>query len=83
MGIFLIIPCLARLFIWSMMKYTEDQIRELEDKIFNLLNPVYGYIQMYTGKILPEEKANIMLDNLNKIEIFIRGKRHISKRWNG
>jgi len=63
------------------MTYTEEQIKELEDVIFNALLPIYAYVEMYTGTTLPKEKANIMLSRMHKIKDFIRNLRPTHKRY--
>jgi hypothetical protein len=61
--------------------YTEEQIKELEDKLINALSPVHGYIEMYKGKVLPKTKADSMLSRLNFVVEYIRNMRPEHERY--
>ena len=57
------------------MKFTKKQVLFLEDKILNMLTPMWNYIYLYEGKIMPPEKIEILFDRMTKIKEFLHSLR--------
>ena len=66
------------------MKFSESQIKWLEDRLINKIAPVHTILQttLY-GKSITERDVNIMLDRLEAMVKSIRHLRPKHKRFQG
>lgn len=59
-----------------MIKYTKEQISEMEDVIINKLNPIYGHLDLFLGKgKISHEQIEKMMQSIEYISFWIRSLR--------
>ena len=64
-----------------MVEFTEEQVREMEDKIINKLFPIHGYLHRFLVKgSIEAERVEMMIQNIDKAVEWIRSQRPEHKR---
>lgn len=52
--------------------FDRDQVRELEDKIVNLISPIYSKLEAMKEKGLKQSDVDMMLERVDKIVKYVR-----------
>jgi hypothetical protein len=65
------------------VKFSTDQIRELEDKIINFISPMHMLLQQVDTKGLTKKDVHLMLSDLNRLIKYIRELRPAEQRYVG
>jgi hypothetical protein len=65
------------------VKFSAEQIRELEDKVINFISPMHMILQQVDIKGLTKKDVNLMLSDLNRLIKYIRELRPAEQRYVG
>ena len=65
------------------VKFSTEQIRELEDKVINFISPMHMILQQVDTKGLSKKDVHLMLSDLNRLIKYIRELRPIDQRFVG
>jgi len=62
------------------VKFTTEQIRELEDRVINFISPMHMILQQVSTKGLTKKDVGLMLHDLNRLIKYIRELRSTEQR---